>query len=131
MNAALKTCATYFWQESACKFDPRFLDYKPSVPGPVRVAKIDTTHPNSPANVDIPQDMTLELRGQYCWRGDDNCDPDGRWSGDQIGFVRVQAPGVNTPYRGQPMRVSKGRVLVQAMDTDYGDNKGDLYVIVY
>jgi len=130
MNAALKNCATYFWQDVACRFDPRFLDYKPAIPGPIRVAKIDTTHPNSPTNLDIPQNMTLELRGQYCWRGDDNCDADGKWSGDQIGYVRVQSSTVNTPYRGL-MPVAKGRVLVQAMDTEYGDNKGDLYAIVY
>ena len=128
MTSALATCANAFWVEDKCAFDPRYLNYKLPSPGPMFIRQIDTRSTN-PVNLDVPADMTLELRGANCWNGD-GCDHDGTYSGD-VGRVNVNWPKGGDVYRGRPMTVTAGRVTVATFDTDYSDNGGELFAFVY
>jgi hypothetical protein len=132
MTGELKKCANYYWRPGNCNFDARFLHYKLPRVGPVIVRKLD---PKSGSVVDIPvpHDMTLEVRGDFCYGGDHGCAHDGV-SDAEDAYIYVAAPNFarGTKYNGQALPVKAGRVIVQVKDTDYGDNSGDkLYAIVY
>jgi hypothetical protein len=128
MTEALDRCGHKFWSAESCRFSPRYLHYRTG-PLPVIIKQV-ATRSSTPIDIDAPREMTLELRGDYCWRGnDDPCDHDGIWSGDEC-YVAVKSPNGAWKYQ-TPVGVARGHTSVWAHDTEYDDNGGVLYAIVY
>ena len=121
----IRKCETLFWQQGACSFSDRLMNYQ-SPPRPfVAVRKIDVR--GSATAVDAPVSAYVEMRGAFCFQDTDSC-----WRGingvtnDGLAYVTV----AGAKYFG-PRVVPPGRVVIRCQDSDYSDNYGDLYAFVY
>jgi hypothetical protein len=125
IRAALTGCAQAFWVTDRCNFGT-LAGYEPPKTPAVIVQRMD---PRSGGNVNVnaPAGMMVEFRGAYCWDGE-SCDT-GRDGVTNSNLAWVSVNGQR--YRGGPIQVPAGQVVLRCVDTEYGDNGGELYAVLY